>query len=153
MEIERIVKNGPAYGAHSNWQVIFSQSHRNQIPMGISNGPGSSSLERTAPTFVGYKAFFFSVRWYLVMRTGKQGAVPQQFTMKTFIPRFDLKRRNGLGSSMIQGRSISAHGRMDVAVRVHRPRHSGRRHQDHPETGQQYIDSSGIHVGILHQCP
>ncbi len=80
--------------------------------------------------------------------TGKQRIVPQQFTMQTFIPQFDLKGRNGFGGLRIKGRSISDYRRVCVAVRVHRPRRSGRRHQDHPETGQQY-DSSGIHVLIL----
>jgi hypothetical protein len=53
-----------------------------------------------------------------MVRTGKQRAVPQQFTMKTFPPRFDLKGRNGFRRLKMQGHPIGNHRRVDMGVRV-----------------------------------
>jgi hypothetical protein len=118
MGIERIVKNSRTYGTHSYRQVVFCYSHRNQIPGRIYTGAGTWRLEGPATTFVGQVALFFSPCRNLMMRTGEQGAVPQQFTMKTFTPQFDLKGRNGFRHLRIPGCPIGGHRRVNVGVRV-----------------------------------
>jgi hypothetical protein len=69
-----------------------------------------------------------------MVRAGKQRIVTQQFTMQTFTSQLDFKGRNRFRSMRMQGRSISDH-RM-VSVAVHRPRRSSRRKQDHPKAGK-----------------
>ena len=66
--------------------------------------------------------------------TGKQGAMTQQFTMKTFIPQFDFKGRNGLVRMKAYRGSIGGYRLMVMVVRG--ARRGGGRHQDHPKTGQ-----------------
>jgi len=71
MEIERIVKNSPAYRTYSHRQVIFCYSHRNEIPGRITNGSGRGCLERPSATIVGQIAIFFSSCRNLMVRTGE----------------------------------------------------------------------------------
>ena len=97
---------------------------------------GRWRLEGPSAAFVGQIAVVFPSSRNFMVRTGKQRVMPQQFTMKTFIPRLDFKGRNRFVGLRMQGRPIGDHRR--VCVGLHRPRCSSRRHQDHPETGQQY---------------
>jgi hypothetical protein len=118
MEIGKIVKNGTIENIHSNLRIVFRGIDRNQIPGGIPNGPGRWRLERPAAAVVGQITVIFSPCRNLMVWTGKKRVVPQQFTMETFIPQFDLKGRNGFRRLKMQGWHIGNHRMMDVGMRV-----------------------------------
>lgn len=147
MGIERIVKNNLSQGACSHLQIIFYRCDRNQKPWVFPNRSGRGCRERPATAFAGQVTIAFLSRRNFMMRTGKQRIVPQQFTVKTLISRFNFKGRNGLGYMHMSGCSVY-NPRM-MCVRVPRPRQGGRCHQENPGTGQQKYNSSGRHARIL----
>lgn len=69
-----------------------------------------------------------------MMRTGKQGIVPQQLTMDAFIPDWGLEGGHRFVDMRVPGCAIASHRLMGRGG-VQGPRGGGGRPQDQPATG------------------
>ncbi len=72
-----------------------------------------------------------------MMRTGKQGIVPQQLTMEAFVPGWGFEGRHRFMDLRVPGCAITGRRLMRMGVGVRGPRGGGGRHQDQPATGHE----------------